>query len=130
MPDLMMIDVPDISAANADRVWAHVLATAAREQAKSRKRRAFGISVGATTLAGALGFAVLAPTSSFASWTEVPTPIQVRLSDPSLASCLSALTAYVQTGRDAMQPIVGERRGAFTDGPGARRRQHDLDVHR
>ncbi len=107
MPDLMMIDVPDISAASADRVWSHVLETASREQAKGRKRRAFGISAAATSLAGALGFALVAPTSSFASWTEVPTPIQVHLGDPALASCLTALPAV-------RQPLVGERRGRFT----------------
>ncbi len=74
MPDLMMIDVPDISAARAERVWAHVRETAVRERATTSRRRAIGISAVATSVAGALGFALLAPTSSFASWTEVPTP--------------------------------------------------------
>ena len=117
MPDLMTIDIPDIpdiSAARAEQVWSHVLATASRERARSRKRRAFGIS-GATTLAGALGFALLAPTSSFATWTEVPTVVRLSPADPSLTSCLTAL-ADVKGGPHTdpvRQPLLSEQRGAF-----------------
>jgi hypothetical protein len=116
MPDLMMIDVPDISAARAERVWAHVLETAAREHSRSKRRRAVGLSAAASSLAGALGFALLAPASSFASWTEVPTPIPVNLGDPRFESCLSAVTSEgsARAGSATLQPILGERRGDFT----------------
>ena len=116
MPDLMMIDIPDISAARAERVWADVLATATREQSRSSRRRTIGISAAATSLAAALGFALVAPTSSFASWTEVPTLVRMSPGDPGLTTCLTAL-ASVNDGQSASpvrQPLLSEQRGVFT----------------
>lgn len=112
MPDLMTIAIPDIPAARAERVWAHVLETAAREQARSKKRRAIGFSAGATTLAGVLGFALVTPTSSFASWTDVPTAIPVSLTDTRVGLCLDTLSEMRGQFRPiAPRPILGERRG-------------------
>lgn len=115
MIDQAILDVQDLTPVRAADLRADLLQRTLHLHRTAKRRRNTAASAAVAVVGTALGYAALAPTSTFASWTEVPSPLQVGIDDPIVDQCLLALPdgPAKLIGRAAPTPVLGERRGNF-----------------
>ena len=111
-----ILQVPALEQASSVALRADVLARVEIIQRQRRQRRNAGLGVAALVTIAGLGYANLAPTTSYASWTAVPTARVVSMNDPIVSECRENVPQgpISSVGRAMPSAVLAESRGDFT----------------